>query len=312
MNEYDDATRTATDREETLVGYARLVRVPNLFTAPPDVLLGAALVAVAGGAVESRQLAGLAVASVLLYAAGTTLNDYVDAPEDARHRPERPIPSGEVSRSRALALGGGCLVAGVAVAFAAGGVVSGAVAAVLAVLVAGYDLAFKDTVVGFLLMGSARGTNVLLGVTIAGTLTGLDGWRAAVPLVVAAYVACVTFMAESESGELDAGAVEFGVGGTVLAALAAAAFLAVGAGRSAEAAVGAVLVGGFLVWNGRALSAAYADPSPETIGPAVGTCVLGLVVFDAVVANAAGLGWGAATLAFLLPAVGLASVVDVS
>ena len=40
-----------------------------------------------------------------LYAAGMVLNDAFDAELDARERPERPIPSGRISRSRHGVLG---------------------------------------------------------------------------------------------------------------------------------------------------------------------------------------------------------------
>lgn len=69
---------TAEASRGPLATLATLVRLPNLFTAPPDVVLGAALVAAAGHAVSPGPVAGLAVASVLLYAAGTTLNDFFE------------------------------------------------------------------------------------------------------------------------------------------------------------------------------------------------------------------------------------------
>ena len=290
---------------------ARLVRLPNLFTAPPDVILGAALVAGLGD-VPVAEVAGLAVASMSLYAGGTTLNDYADAAEDARERPERPIPSGVISRRHALLLGVGLLCGGVALAAVAGGAVAGAVAAVLALLVGLYDGLLKGTAVGYLAMGGCRGTNVLLGTTVAGSVTALPAWALAVPVVVALYIASVTSMAERETETGDAQAVLVAVAGV---ALAAAGVLGVVAVRSPPVVATVVAVAallGFVGWTGRALSTAYADPRPGTIGPAVGTCVLGLVVLDAAVAATTGVGWALATAAFVVPAVGLSTVFDVS
>src|SRR5262245_63491269 len=49
-------------------------------------------------------------AGSLFYSGGMALNDAFDAEIDARERPERPIPSGRVSRGTVLALGFGMLV----------------------------------------------------------------------------------------------------------------------------------------------------------------------------------------------------------
>jgi 4-hydroxybenzoate polyprenyltransferase len=295
-----------------LDAYATLVRVPNLFSAPPDILLGAALASAAGAAVSIPALAGLAVASVLLYAGGTTLNDYFDAPVDATERPERPIPSGRVSRRSAGALGVVLLVAGVALALVTAGLRAGAVAAALAVVIALYDGMLKGNVAGFLAMGSARGLNVLLGTAAA--VTGLDfpPWAVAVPVVIVVYIALVTYMAANEATDTGRGAVAAAAAGVVVAAAAVLAVVAAARPPLVQSALAVVLTAGFLAWTRRALGPAYANPRPATVGPAVGTCVLSLVVLDAAFAAVAGVGWALAALAFLVPALGLARVFDVS
>jgi len=68
----------------------------------------------------------------------------------------------------------------------------------------------------------------------------------------------------------------------------------------------------FLAWVGRPLGAAYADPEPATVGPAVGARVLGLVLLDAAVAAGAGVEWALAAAVFLVPAWGLSTAFDVS
>lgn len=296
----------------SLRAYATLVRVPNLFTAPPDIVLGSALAVAAVGDVSTTSVVGLAAASTFLYAAGTTLNDYFDADEDARYRPERPIPSGSVPPAHALALGVALLVAGVAVAVAVAGTVAGAVAAALAAAVVLYDGVFKGSAVGFLVMGASRGLNVLLGATVAGSLAGLSAAEIAVPTVVSLYIAAVTFMAEGETGESSSAAVAVAVAGTGLAAVGVCVLLVVRSPSTVDAAFAAVLLAGFLAWTGSALRTAYADPSPETVGPAVGACVLALVVLDAAFAATVGVVWGFAALAFLVPAVGLSRMFDVT
>lgn len=302
---------TGTGVRHRVGAYAALVRLPNLFTAPPDVLLGAALAEAAGANPSPSNVAIVAVASMFLYAGGTTLNDYFDADVDAEERPERPIPSGRVVRRTALALGVGLLSAGTLVA--AGTTASaGGIAALIAVTVLLYDGVLKGGSMGFLAMGSARGLNVLLGVAGAAGLGALPPWAWIVPVAIVAYIAAVTFMAAEEAGGADRSSVVVAAGGAALAAVAVPITLVMASTDALEAGLGVAFAAGFLTWTGRALLGAYRDPVPETIGPAVGTCVLGLIVLDAAFATIGGVNWSVLALAFLLPAVGLARVFDVS
>ncbi|WP_049968644.1 UbiA family prenyltransferase [Haloferax prahovense] len=313
-----NATPSTGGLRRSLASLARLVRVPNLFTAPPDVILGAVLVSGGRPSVPLSSLAGVALASVLLYAAGTTLNDYVDADEDAQFRPERPIPSGDVSRTRARNLGVALLCAGVVVAAAAGGPTAGVVAVVLGSFIALYDGALKGTPLGFAAMGGCRGANVALGMAVvAGAPSSLSAptWVYVVPVVVALYIAGVTYMAERETGAGDSGAVLVGMAGVGLAVgsvVAAGAAVGVDSTDSATVVVAGGLLVWFAAWTGRDLLTAYADPRPGTIGPAVGTCVLALVVLNAAVAGLLSPAWGIVAAAFVAPAVGLSSAFDVS
>ncbi|WP_148414590.1 UbiA family prenyltransferase [Haloferax sp. KTX1] len=316
-----NATPATGDLRRSLSSLARLVRVPNLFTAPPDVILGAVLVSGGRPSVPLSSLAGVALASGLLYAAGTTLNDYADADEDARHRPERPIPSGDVSRTRARNLGVALLCAGVVVAAVAGGPTAGLVAVVLGSFIALYDGALKDTPLGFAAMGGCRGANVALGMAVvagspsAPTAPTVPAWVYLVPVVVALYIAGVTYMAERETGAGDSRAALVGIAGVGLAVgsvVAAAATVGIDPRDPATLAVAGGLLAWFAAWTGRDLLAAYADPRPGTIGPAVGTCVLGLVVLNAAVAGLLSPAWGVVVAAFVVPAVGLSTAFDVS
>jgi 4-hydroxybenzoate polyprenyltransferase len=293
--------------------YADLVRLPNLFTAPPDVVLGAALAATAGQSVGLLATLGLGAASMALYAAGTTLNDAFDAQRDAEARPERPIPSGRVRRRTAFAVGGALLLAGVALAWLVVGTAGAFVASVLAAAIAAYDGALKGGPLGFAAMGAARGLNVELGATAAGRLpTALPPTAHLVALVVATYVAAVTFMAERETEGGNRGAVATAGTGAILAAVAVVALVAVPPLDLVRDGLALALAAGFLRWVGSTLRDAYADPVPGTVGPAVGTCVVALVVLDAAFAAAVSVGWGAVALAFLPPALLLARTFDVS
>jgi 4-hydroxybenzoate polyprenyltransferase len=310
---------------DRLAGYAALVRVPNLFTAPPDVIAGAALVAVVGGGSSApvATVATLAVASMLLYAGGTALNDWADADVDAVERPERPIPSGVVPRRAALGVGLAALGAGIAVA-ATVGPISGTAALLLAVVVAAYDTLLKSGLAGYLAMGTARGLNVLLGATLAGPAVlaaldvGSDGLAgSALPLVVVpaavlGYIAVLTAMADHEAtGGSRRRILATGVTSVLAASVVGIVLFTTGPAPSALA-VGLLALGAFLARTGRALGRAYADPVPETVGPAVGTCVVGETLLVGGAAAAAGLGWALAALSLLVPATVLSRRFDVS
>ncbi|HWH46665.1 MAG TPA: UbiA family prenyltransferase [Burkholderiales bacterium] len=84
----------------------RLGRVSNLPTVWTNVFTGVAL---AGTAVADTRLAILLVSLSLFYVGGMFLNDAFDSAFDARSRPERPIPSGQVSAAQVYAVGFGML-----------------------------------------------------------------------------------------------------------------------------------------------------------------------------------------------------------
>src|SRR5262249_54594206 len=107
--------------------YLELLRLPAVFTAMADVLMG---VLVAGWTSDPANpidvikryalgIGSLAVGVVLLtvtsgclYLAGMVLNDFFDQQRDVRERPSRPIPSGRVAARAAGRLGLGLLLAG--------------------------------------------------------------------------------------------------------------------------------------------------------------------------------------------------------
>src|SRR5271166_6623722 len=94
--------------------YAQLVRLPNLPTPIADIALAALTV----GTLNRRWPAFvlLCFASASLYMAGMVWNDFFDVEQDERERPERPIPSGRVSRWTAGILGASLLAAGLLLA----------------------------------------------------------------------------------------------------------------------------------------------------------------------------------------------------
>lgn len=208
--------------------YLDLVRAPASLTVLGDALVGA-LSARGPGAAAPARVGALAASSVCLYSAGMALNDWADADLDALERPERPIPSGRISRDRALAVGAGLTVLGVGSAFVAGRS-SGLVAIALAGALWAYDTVFKPTAAGPVVMAACRGLDVMMGA--AG-----PGWRAAlIPAgAVAAHTVAVTAISR---GEVDGSTRTTGrVAVTTSVAVAASGLL--GRGNRAAAVLGA-------------------------------------------------------------------------
>ncbi len=87
-----------TSRLRTLLVLGRISNLPTVWT---NVLVGWCL---AGGAFTA-ELAALLGGFSLVYVAGMTLNDACDAAWDQEHAPQRPIPSGRISRGAVWTVG---------------------------------------------------------------------------------------------------------------------------------------------------------------------------------------------------------------
>jgi len=174
----------------TLRPYLELVRPPNVTTAMADVLAGDAV----AGAPWPGSVGWLLGATVCLYAGGIVLNDVFDLDIDRHERPERPIPSGRVTRAAAARFGGLLLAAGAALAWG-GGRATGLVAAATALCVLIYDAVGKRQPWGPVNMGSCRAGNLLLGV--AATPAALR-WAWPLALLPLAYITAVTAVSRGE------------------------------------------------------------------------------------------------------------------
>ncbi len=202
--------------------YLQLVRLPNLFTAAADSLAGWLLVR--GSLDEPARWLPLCGASMAIYAGGIALNDAFDVEIDRSERPGRPLPSGRVSLGFAWTFGGGWLLAGVLLAWAASRP-SGIVSIVLVACVLLYDAGMKRTFLGPVAMGSCRGLNLLLGLSVAPDFGGPWAWVAAGSLAM--FVAGLTVVSRSE---VETGRSAGVVAGMVVQARAAAGLFAVGLG----------------------------------------------------------------------------------
>jgi predicted AlkP superfamily pyrophosphatase or phosphodiesterase len=221
--------------DHSLLPYLRLVRFPAVFSAIGDLLAGALI---ARGVLPPRRAAQAAGAAAALYLAGMALNDLADREEDARERPERPIPSGAVSVGEAAALGSALLLAGMVTARGAG---AGRTGTMLAGAIIAYNFALKHSaILGPAAMGGCRALSLLMGAETAGGGRGVRKATGAAGLL-GAYVAGITLLARGETGEPESRTVAAGVGLTAASLLGA---VAVGGRRAIPWALGAIALAG--------------------------------------------------------------------
>ena len=178
----------------------KLGRISNLPTVWTNTLVGVTL---AGGSALDPRLPLLLVALSLLYIGGMFLNDAFDREFDARSRPERPIPSGQVSAATVFGAGFGMLAIGVFVLVLAGAAVTGGTGwrpalagTALGAAIVLYDAWHKNNPLSPVLMGVCRLlVYITAGVAISATL-GMDLLIAAAMLL--SYLIGLTYTAKRE------------------------------------------------------------------------------------------------------------------
>lgn len=279
----------------TLRAYLQLVRLPAVFTAVADILLGFLL------RHSSLRLDGcllpfssLLAASCCLYLAGMAFNDIFDRHVDARERPQRPLPSGRISVRAAVLFGSGLLLAGIGFS-AVAGLSSLIIAGLLMAAIFAYDGWLKNTVIGPPMMGTCRFLNVLLGSSAGVSLTGLwNGPTFYVALGLGVYIAGLTWFARHEAetssrSQLIPAAAVINAGLLWLLLLAMNVELGWSSGLDSAAPWQRVVFAWALVVLviNRGLFAAIAHPAPQLVQRGVKTMLQWYIVLGAVLIYAA-------------------------
>ncbi|MHC4611526.1 MAG: UbiA family prenyltransferase, partial [Planctomycetota bacterium] len=270
-------------------------------TAIADVLAG--FLFVGAGAELGGELALLCCASVCLYSGGTVLNDVSDARRDALERPERPLPSGTISRRAAAVLAGLLLATGLALASAAG-LSPLRLAAPLVACIVAYDLLLKTTPLAPVLMGVCRALNLMLGMSVVQPLPHAPALYVAALMWL--YIASVTFFARREA--LGGSRVRLTLG-TVGAAVAVLGLVGLVAVLERPHTAYLLLVGVLLVSVLFRTCRALATRRPHEVQQAVRTMIFSLILFDASLAFASrGLLAAALVAGLLVPALALGAL----
>lgn len=180
----------APPRRSRWWSYLLLARVSNLPTVWTNVLAG---IVVSGVPVSIAPYLQLCLAVSLLYVGGMVLNDVFDRHVDARTQPTRPLPSGRVGWREASLAGSVLLAAGVlVVALLNPAALWWGVALAAAILY--YDYRHKRDPFAPAVMGLCRGLVYCLA---AATVAQVDARVAMAALVLASYVAGLTWMGRS-------------------------------------------------------------------------------------------------------------------
>lgn len=171
-----------------------LVRAPNGITAISNIL-AAAVIASSNNLTFS--VIYLMLASLFIYYAGMIFNDCFDIKKDTAERPERPLPSGDISASFAWGLAVIFTLLGIAFA-AMHSFNAMAIAIALAGAVLVYDGFVKQGLIGALAMGLCRYINWLLGaVFVVGSgLVTTDMLIMALPIGL--YITSLTYLSKQE------------------------------------------------------------------------------------------------------------------
>lgn len=289
----------------------RLLRPANIVTSVADVWAGAAVsYGLVGLFVDGERFAAslalLSASTACLYGGGVVLNDYFDAALDTLERPERPIPSGAISKNTAGLLGAALLLLGIIAACLAG-MAPGGLAFAIAASVLSYNSQMKShSWLGPLNMGLCRALNLLLGVSVVPELAWRMSWLGLFPLI---FITAVTVISRGEVLGGDKKALRLSL---VMYLLLAVGLLGLGIWRDSlpEALVFAAC---WFFMAVRPLRKAFHTLAPADVRASVKAGVLSLIILDATYA-AVFAGWlPALAVALLLPvSIGLAKLYAVT
>src|SRR5690554_3245833 len=176
-----------------------LMRPANIVTSVADVLAG---VAISGIFLQNGLVNGsigniilLCLATIGLYGGGIVFNDVFDYELDRIERPERVIPSGQMSLKGAESLGTTLLAFGILMALLVNNM-----AAWFAILISISALVYNKwgkhhSLLGPPNMGLCRGLNLLLGVSILPAALNGIWYVALVPIL---YISAITMISRGE------------------------------------------------------------------------------------------------------------------
>ncbi len=283
--------------------YLQLTRPANIVTAIADIWAG---FAVAGGALvifadQTRlidypifqNLLWLTLSTIGLYGGGVAFNDVFDADLDAKERPERPIPSGRVSKQNAALMAFLLLLMGVVSAWQVS-TLSASIAFAVAGMAVLYDYWGKHQFIfGPINMGLCRAGNLLLGISAFPVMLESYWYLGFIPLV---FVAAITMISRGEVHGKNRRALQGGFLMYVFIILSLA-VLGILEGRGIVQVFPFLALFAYMIFP--PLVKAIREQVPQLIGKAVKAGVISLIILNASLA-AAFAGWQFGVIVLLL------------
>ena len=281
MNTPNITPAQTTVSKATPLTWLQLMRIPTVFTALSNILCGYLIThkLTTAELPQHPDLWLLLISSAGLYLGGMVLNDVFDAGLDAVERPERPIPSGRISRRAAAVFGSLLLIIGVGCA-AAVGMGSLLIAGLIVAAVLLYNGLLKSTIAAPLGMGTCRFLNLMLGASAGTTLTSV--WQTT-PMTVAAglgiYIVGVTVFARNEAGKSSSSGLLMGLG-IMICGIGLDAWLVTGSGveKAISGSQMALLILGLNILMRAAI--VVGNPQPARIQRTVGLMLLCIIFLD--------------------------------
>jgi hypothetical protein len=290
--------------------YLLLVRLPNAFTAPSNILTGYFAVVLPSYANVSN-LFILMLSSASLYISGIVFNDYFDIEVDRKERPSRPLASGKVTKQKAFIIAAAAMITANFLALTVS-TASLIVTIILSATVIGYDYRLKQTMAGPVTMGSTRFLNIFLGASpaVAGLFFSNNNFLL-LRLILASmlmllYVLAISILSRMEIGESTRSKrtiigpffIIFAVIGSIVVARFFSIF-------QVDLVPSLVLFAGITIITFK--RTVFQDYSSRGIQKAIKTLVLSIIVLDSIfVSGTASIYYGLATLLLIIPSMALA------
>jgi 4-hydroxybenzoate polyprenyltransferase len=295
--------------------YITLVRLPNIFTAVSNILPGYCIIvtAISNSFTNTNllYLAGLLVTSSLLYMTGIVLNDYFDIEIDKKERPARPLPSGNVSKRKALIIAISSTIAANAISLAISWM-SFVFTLILTAIIIAYDSHLKHkTITGPITMSLARFVNVILGASPAFPMLLLSKESITMLLFIATtlfiYILSISILSKKEvSGKVTRLNIifSFAIVFVVITSISIAGLIGI---FQTVVFVNLALFSAVMIITLISILRGHASLGPVYIQNSIRNMIISIIILDsAFVSGIIGLQYGLATLLLTIPSILLA------
>ena len=292
--------------------YIILVRLPNIFTAASNILSGYfTIVATVSSSfinLHLLYLVGLMTSSSLLYLAGIVFNDYFDIEIDKKERLTRPLPSGKITKRKALTIAISSMIAANVITLVISWT-SFIIAIILTTIIIAYDYGLKhNNITGPIIMGLARSINVILGASPALSTLLLSVTASKMLLFIAIslflYIVAISILSKKEVSGKATNLIIISSLSIVFVDIAAIAIAGlIGIFQPAVFAF-LVLFSVVMIITFRPILRGLDNLAPIHIRNIIKNMIISIIILDSVfVSGLIGLPYGLATLLLLVPSV---------